>query len=74
MVLRWAKICSEQVFYTDDANQREKMEADLKKEIKKLQRYRVQIKTWMQSNEIKYNEPYQLALIDACKLIEREMK
>ncbi|KAI3700208.1 hypothetical protein L2E82_44829 [Cichorium intybus] len=48
--------CNGRVFYTDDANQREKMEADLKKEIKKLQRYRDQIKTWMQSSEIKYNE------------------
>jgi CCR4-NOT transcriptional regulation complex NOT5 subunit len=34
-------------------NQKEKFEADLKKEIKKLQRYRDQIKTWIQSSEIK---------------------
>ncbi|RWW47331.1 hypothetical protein BHE74_00046698 [Ensete ventricosum] len=30
-----------------------KFEADLKKEIKKLQRYRDQIKTWIQSSDIK---------------------
>ena len=42
-----------QVYDTDNANQKEKFEADLKKEIKKLQRYRDQIKTWIQSSEIK---------------------
>ncbi|KAH9621284.1 hypothetical protein KSS87_014278 [Heliosperma pusillum] len=41
------------VYDTDNANQKEKFEADLKKEIKKLQRYRDQIKTWIQSSEIK---------------------
>ena len=45
-------ICA-QVYDTDNANQKEKFEADLKKEIKKLQRYRDQIKTWIQSSEIK---------------------
>lgn len=30
----------------DNAGQKEKFEAELKKEIKKLQRYRDQIKTW----------------------------
>jgi len=42
-----------QVYDTDNVNQKEKFEADLKKEIKKLQRYRDQIKTWIQSSEIK---------------------
>jgi hypothetical protein len=42
-----------QVYDTENANQKEKFEADLKKEIKKLQRYRDQIKTWIQSSEIK---------------------
>jgi CCR4-NOT transcriptional regulation complex NOT5 subunit len=42
-----------QVYDTENANQKEKFEADLKKEIKKLQRYRDQIKTWLQSSEIK---------------------
>ncbi|XP_058086845.1 general negative regulator of transcription subunit 3-like isoform X3 [Magnolia sinica] len=58
------------VYDTDNANQKEKFEADLKKEIKKLQRYRDQIKTWIQSSEIKDKK----ALLDARKLIEREME
>ncbi|VAH12953.1 unnamed protein product [Triticum turgidum subsp. durum] len=41
------------VYDTANANQKEKFEADLKKEIKKLQHYRDQIKTWIQSSEIK---------------------
>ncbi|CAI7890846.1 unnamed protein product [Closterium sp. NIES-53] len=46
--------CSFQdVYDTENLNQKEKFEADLKKEIKKLQRYRDQIKTWIQSSEIK---------------------
>ncbi|XP_058105837.1 uncharacterized protein LOC131249218 isoform X3 [Magnolia sinica] len=59
-----------QVYDTENANQKEKFEADLKKEIKKLQRYRDQIKTWIQSSEIKDKK----ALLDARKLIEREME
>ncbi len=55
---------------TEHANQKEKFEADLKKEIKKLQRYRDQIKTWAASSEIKDKK----ALLDARKLIEREME
>lgn len=35
-----------QVYDTENVNQKEKYESDLKKEIKKLQRYRDQIKTW----------------------------
>lgn len=35
-----------QVHDTDNTNQKEKFEADLKKEIKKLQRLRDQIKSW----------------------------
>eukprot|EP00262_Sarcandra_glabra_P009003 TRINITY_DN2297_c0_g1_i1.p1 TRINITY_DN2297_c0_g1~~TRINITY_DN2297_c0_g1_i1.p1 ORF type:complete len:861 (-),score=201.74 TRINITY_DN2297_c0_g1_i1:388-2970(-) len=58
------------VYDTENANQKEKFEADLKKEIKKLQRYRDQIKTWIQSSEIKDKK----ALMDARKLIEREME
>ncbi|XP_026567587.1 CCR4-NOT transcription complex subunit 3 isoform X2 [Pseudonaja textilis] len=49
-----------------NANQKEKYEADLKKEIKKLQRLRDQIKTWVASNEIKDKRQ----LIDNRKLIE----
>lgn len=38
--------CREQLYATDNANQKEKHEGNLKTEIKKLQRYRDQIKTW----------------------------
>ncbi|XP_021972944.1 general negative regulator of transcription subunit 3 isoform X1 [Helianthus annuus] len=65
------------VYDTDNANQKEKFEADLKKEIKKLQRYRDQIKTWIQSSEIKdkkVSASYEQALMDARKLIEKEME
>ena len=55
---------------TEHANQKEKFEADLKKEIKKLQRYRDQIKTWAASSEIKDKK----VLLDARKNIEREME
>lgn len=41
-------------------------EGDLKKEIKKLQRYRDQIKVWITSNEVKHKAP----LVDCRKLIE----
>jgi CCR4-NOT transcription complex subunit 3 len=47
-------------------NQKEKYESDLKKEIKKLQRYRDQLKTWLASNEVKDKKQ----LIDSRKLIE----
>ena len=41
-----------QVYDTENVNQKEKYESDLKKEIKKLQRYRDQIKTWYTSHAI----------------------
>lgn len=47
-------------------NLKEKYEADLKREIKKLQRYRDQIKTWSASSEVKDKAP----LIEHRKLIE----
>ncbi|XP_026544525.1 CCR4-NOT transcription complex subunit 3-like [Notechis scutatus] len=53
-----------------NANQKEKYEADLKKEIKKLQRLRDQIKTWVASNEIKDKRQ----LIDNRKIIETQME
>ncbi|KAJ6360167.1 hypothetical protein OIU77_004223 [Salix suchowensis] len=65
------------VYDTDNVNQKEKFEADLKKEIKKLQRYRDQIKTWIQSSEIKdkkVSASYEQALVDARKTIEKEME
>lgn len=51
---------------TTNASQKEKLEDALKKEIKKLQRDRDQIKTWAASNDIKDKN----ALIEHRKLIE----
>lgn len=51
-------------------NQKEKYEQDLKKEIKKLQRLRDQIKTWCASNEVKDKRP----LMEDRKLIETQME
>ncbi|KAJ3193317.1 hypothetical protein HK101_005038 [Irineochytrium annulatum] len=53
-----------------NAAQKEKFENDLKKEIKKLQRYRDQIKTWISSNDIKDKR----ALLENRKLIETQME
>ncbi|XP_022919409.1 CCR4-NOT transcription complex subunit 3 [Onthophagus taurus] len=53
-----------------NANQKEKYEADLKKEIKKLQRLRDQIKSWIASAEIKDKS----LLMDNRKLIEQQME
>ncbi len=47
----------DKVYSAPNANIKEKFEADLKKEIKKLQRHRDQIKTWAASSEIKNKEP-----------------
>lgn len=51
---------------TGNPSQKEKLEDALKKEIKKLQRSRDQIKTWATMNEIKDKKPLQ----DQRKLIE----
>ena len=59
-----------QLYSTDNINQREKHEANLKTEIKKLQRFRDQIKTWHASNDIKDKT----ALADARRDIERRME
>ncbi|XP_039269228.2 CCR4-NOT transcription complex subunit 3-like [Styela clava] len=53
-----------------NTNQKDKYESDLKKEIKKLQRLRDQIKTWAASNEIKDKKN----LLDNRKLIETQME
>lgn len=58
------------VYSATNANQKEKYEADLKKEIKKLQRYRDDIKTWIAKSDIKDKRP----LTDARKAIEAEME
>ncbi|KAG0741482.1 hypothetical protein G6F57_010966 [Rhizopus arrhizus] len=55
---------------TNNTSQKEKYEQDLKKEIKKLQRLRDQIKTWLSSNEIKDKT----SLLNNRKLIESEME
>lgn len=52
------------------SNQKEKHETDLKREIKKLQRLREQVKYWIGLNEVKNKTP----LIDARKQIENDME
>jgi len=59
-----------QIQTATNANQKEKYESELKKEIKKLQRLREQIKTWQSSNEIKDKKP----LLEARKNIEQQME
>eukprot|EP00624_Nannochloropsis_granulata_P003312 evm.model.NODE_26900_length_6616_cov_26.584642.2 len=61
----WAKVYSAR-----DPNHKEKYEQDLKKEIKKLQRHRDQIKTWLGQNDIKDKKN----LTEARKLIETKME
>lgn len=53
-----------------NTNQKEKYEADLKREIKKLQRLRDQIKTWCASSDIKDKR----CLVENRKLIETQME
>ncbi|KAG0267378.1 general negative regulator of transcription subunit 5 [Linnemannia exigua] len=60
----------EKIETSTNVNQKEKYESDLKKEIKKLQRLRDQIKTWISSNDIKDKR----ALMDNRKLIEQQME
>jgi CCR4-NOT transcription complex subunit 3 len=60
----------DKVYSADSQNQKEKHEIDLKKEIKKLQRLRDQIKTWIGGTEVKDKD----ALVEARKLIETKME
>ncbi|XP_012938205.1 CCR4-NOT transcription complex subunit 3 isoform X2 [Aplysia californica] len=53
-----------------NSNQKEKFETDLKKEIKKLQRLRDQIKSWIANSDIKDKT----SLLDHRKLIEMQME
>ncbi|GAA5950704.1 hypothetical protein JCM3765_000584 [Sporobolomyces pararoseus] len=55
---------------SSNQTQKEKLEADLKTQIKKLQRLRDQIKTWMASSDVKDKQP----LADNRKLIETQME
>jgi CCR4-NOT transcription complex subunit 3 len=61
----WSKVYS-----AEQQNQKEKYEIELKKEIKKLQRLRDQIKTWIGGTEVKDKD----ALLDARRLIETKME
>lgn len=56
--------CSAQVYAAEVPALKDKYEGELKKEIKKLQRLRDQIKTWASSNDIKDKS----SLIDARKV------
>src|ERR1700761_452075 len=56
----------DKIMGTTNASQKEKLEDALKKEIKKLQRSRDQIKTWAASGDIKDKKP----LLEHRKLIE----
>jgi len=60
----------QKVHNASNCNQKEKYEEDLKKEIKKLQRLRDQIKTWLASGEIKDKS----TLMENRKLIETQME
>ena len=60
----------EKVYSAEQQNQKEKYEVELKKEIKKLQRLRDQIKTWIGGSEVKDKD----SLLDARRLIETKME
>lgn len=60
----------DKLYAATTANQKEKYEQDLKKEIKKLQRLRDQIKNWISSSEIKDKS----TLIESRKVIEQQME
>jgi CCR4-NOT transcription complex subunit 3 len=56
----------EKIEQSTNAAQKEKLEDNLKREIKKLQRLRDQIKTWAAANDVKDKAP----LMEKRKLIE----
>lgn len=60
----------EKIEQTNNLAQKEKLEDNLKREIKKLQRLRDQIKTWAASNDVKNKAP----LLEHRKLIETQME
>ncbi|GKY93279.1 hypothetical protein MPSEU_000295400 [Mayamaea pseudoterrestris] len=60
----------EKVYSAEQQNQKEKYEVDLKKEIKKLQRHRDQIKAWISGSDVKDKD----ALMEARRLIETKME
>jgi CCR4-NOT transcription complex subunit 3 len=60
------KLQAQVITPSSQTSQKEKLEQDLKKEIKKLQRHRDQVKTWAARDDIKDKKP----LVDARKAIE----
>ncbi|KAK3349456.1 Not1 N-terminal domain, CCR4-Not complex component-domain-containing protein [Lasiosphaeria hispida] len=60
----------EKIEQSNNPAQKDKLEDQLKREIKKLQRLRDQIKTWAASNDIKDKSP----LLDHRRLIETQME
>ncbi|KAI0973870.1 Not1 N-terminal domain, CCR4-Not complex component-domain-containing protein [Xylaria arbuscula] len=60
----------EKIEQSNNPAQKEKLEDNLKREIKKLQRLRDQIKTWAASNDIKDKSP----LLEHRRLIETQME
>ncbi|CAB11234.2 CCR4-Not complex NOT box subunit 3/5 [Schizosaccharomyces pombe] len=60
----------EKLSASNSVSQKEKLEGDLKTQIKKLQRLRDQIKTWASSNDIKDKK----ALLENRRLIEAKME
>ncbi|KAJ6133097.1 hypothetical protein N7471_008312 [Penicillium samsonianum] len=70
----------EKIRQATNPTQRDKLEDHLKREIKKLQRFRDQIKSWAAGNEVKDKAPLmeQRKAIEVCmeqfKAVEKEMK
>ncbi|KAJ5753892.1 uncharacterized protein N7511_008045 [Penicillium nucicola] len=70
----------EKIRLATNPTQRDKLEDNLKREIKKLQRFRDQIKSWAAGNEVKDKAPLieQRKAIEVCmeqfKAVEKEMK
>jgi CCR4-NOT transcription complex subunit 3 len=60
----------EKVYQAEEKSHKQKYETDLKKEIKKLQRLRDQLKTWIQGSDLKEMQK----LIQARKVIEQKME
>ena len=60
----------EKVYTAEQQSQKEKYEVELKKEIKKLQRLRDQIKTWISGTEVKDKD----GLLEYRRLIETKME
>ena len=62
----------EKVYLAEQQSQKEKYKVELKKEIKKLQRLRDQIKSWISGSEVKVKDKD--SLLDYRRLIETKME